>query len=37
MDLYPQFGRHALNNVRRFLKGEPLVGAVTLAIYDRST
>lgn len=37
MDLYPQFGRHALDNVRRFLKGEPLVSAVTLATYDRST
>ena len=36
-DLYPQFGRHALANVRRFLNGQPVVDAVTLATYDRST
>jgi phosphoglycerate dehydrogenase-like enzyme len=37
LDLYPNFGRHALDNIRRFLNRRPLVGAVTLATYDRST
>jgi phosphoglycerate dehydrogenase-like enzyme len=37
LDLYPNFGRHALDNIRRFLNREPLVSAVTVETYDRST
>lgn len=36
-DQYPLCGRHALDNIQRYLRGEPAIGAVTLEQYDRST
>lgn len=37
LDLYPEFGRNALRNLRRFLAGETLTALVTPESYDRST
>jgi phosphoglycerate dehydrogenase-like enzyme len=37
LDQYPEFGVHALRNLRRFLAGEPLEALVTCESYDRST
>lgn len=36
-DAFPTCGQHALSNLRRYLKGEPLTDIVTLEIYDRAT
>ena len=36
-DQYRHCGKMALDNIGRFLRGEPLSGLVTLEIYDRST
>ena len=36
-DWFHRCGDHALSNVDRYLKGKPLVGEVTLELYDRST
>lgn len=37
LDLYPQLGVHALDNIQRFLGGKPLTAEITLEKYDRST
>jgi len=36
-DQYPRCGELALQNVERYLRGEPPVARITLEIYDRST
>lgn len=36
-DTYQHLGRHALENIERFLSGEPLDGEVTQELFDRST
>jgi phosphoglycerate dehydrogenase-like enzyme len=36
-DRFPALGQHALSNVQRWLKGEPLEAELTLAAYDLST
>ena len=36
-DWFDRCGDHALSNVDRYLEGKPLVGEVTLELYDRST
>ncbi len=36
-DWFHRCGEYAMNNVARYLEGKPLLGEVTLEIYDRST
>lgn len=36
-DMYPEIGRHALQNLRCHLAGEPVRARVSLEAYDRST
>jgi len=36
-DGYSRFGALALENLKRYLDGQPLEGRVTLDVYDRST
>jgi phosphoglycerate dehydrogenase-like enzyme len=36
-DSYARCGEFALNNLQRYLKGQPVEGVVSLEIYDRST
>lgn len=36
-DWFPRCGDHALANLNRYMKGEPLESVVTAEIYDRST
>ncbi|MFA6286516.1 MAG: NAD(P)-dependent oxidoreductase [Opitutaceae bacterium] len=36
-DCFPGCGRHALDNLRRYLDDEPLMSVITPEIYDRST
>lgn len=36
-DWFHRCGDHALKNVNRYLKGDPLTGVVTVEVYDRST
>lgn len=37
LETYPLCGEHALENLRRYLAGEPLSGEVTLEAFDRMT
>lgn len=36
-DWFPRCGEHTLENLRRYLAGEPLAALITAEIYDRST
>jgi phosphoglycerate dehydrogenase-like enzyme len=37
LDQYFRCGEHALQNIARFTRGEPLQAVVTVADYDRAT
>jgi Phosphoglycerate dehydrogenase and related dehydrogenases len=37
LDMYPEFGRHALDNLQRYFAGQTLAAVVTCESYDRST